>query len=76
MVGLEKTASQSTQNGITLITITSHFPTETVSRTAARGCTFLRSLTKLFVQDFLEDVLAEYVQRYGHIACPDLTISD
>jgi len=42
---------------ITLITITSHTPTQRVSRTAAMVSIFLRSLTKLFMQDFLEDVL-------------------
>jgi hypothetical protein len=41
---------------ITLITITSHTPTQTVLRTAAIVSIFLRSLTKLFMQDFLEDV--------------------
>jgi len=59
--------------GITLITVTSHTPTQTVSRTAARGTRFLQSLTKLFVQDFLEDVLAGNFQRYGHTGGPDLT---
>ena len=61
---------------ITLITVTSHTPTQTLSRTAARGSIFLRSLTKLFMQDFLKDGLAGNVQRYGHIGGPDLTTLD
>ena len=37
MVGLGVAVSQSTQKGITLITVTPHTPTQTVSQTAARG---------------------------------------
>jgi hypothetical protein len=62
--------------GITLITVTSYTSTQTVSRTDARGSSFVRTLTKVFMQDFLEDGLAGNVQQYGHKTGPDLTTLD